>query len=67
MKFVYVKSKAKGSGEHDAQWVMLTNNQGFLNDAQLKNYRSAWPRESGEEENLIIWSDEHSDLLSVLK
>ena len=64
---VYVKTKAKGSGEHDAQWVMLTNNQGLLNDAQLKNYRSAWPRESGEEENLIIWSDEHSDLLSVLK
>ncbi|NQZ20558.1 MAG: fused MFS/spermidine synthase [Colwellia sp.] len=64
---VYVKTKAKGSEEHDAQWVMLTNNQDFLNDARLKVYLSAWPRENSVEDNLIIWSDEHSDLLSVLK
>jgi spermidine synthase len=66
-EIVYVKTKAKGEGEHDAQWVMLTNNEQFLDDALLKLYRSAWPRESREEDRFIIWSDEHSDLLSVLK
>jgi len=66
-EIVYVKTKAKGSEEHDAQWVMLTNNQQLLNDARLKVYRSAWSSENQREDNLIIWSDEHSDLLSVLK
>jgi len=66
-EIVYVRTKAKGSEEHDAQWVMLTNNQQLLNDARLKVYRSAWSSENKREDNLIIWSDEHSDLLSVLK
>jgi spermidine synthase len=64
---VYVKTKAKVGEGHDAQWVMLTNNQHLINDARLKVYRSAWPREDQSNKRLIIWSDEHSDLLSVLK
>jgi hypothetical protein len=64
---VYVKTKAKGVEEHDVQWVMLTNDQALLNDARLKVYTSAWPRKNSEGDSLIIWSDEHSDLLSVLK
>jgi spermidine synthase len=66
-EIVYVKTKANGAEEHDAQWVMLTTNQGLLNDARLKVYRSAWPRESRGDSRSIVWSDEHSDLLSVLK
>jgi spermidine synthase len=66
-EIVYVKTKAKGAEGHDAQWVMLTSNQQFIDDARLKAYRSAWPIEKQGGNRLIIWSDEHSDLLSVLK
>ncbi len=66
-EIIYVKTKAKGAEEHDVQWVMITTNQTLLNDARLKIYSTAWPRESRAKDNLIIWSDEHSDLLSVLK
>jgi len=66
-EIIFVKTKARAPEDHDAQWVMLTNNQDFLKAPRLKVYRSAWPRAIIGEDNLIIWSDEHSDLLSVLK
>jgi len=64
---IYVKTKAKGAEEHDVQWVMITNNQSLINDARLKTYSSVWPRENRGQDSLIIWRDERSDLLSVLK
>ncbi len=62
-----MKTKAKAAEEHDVEWVMITNNQTLLNDARLKIYSSAWPSVNRGEDSLIIWRDERSDLLSVLK
>jgi hypothetical protein len=65
---IYVETVADKDNEHNVQWVLLTNNQVFLKDVRVKAYRSDWPVESfGEKKSEIIWTDEHSDLLSVLK
>ena len=64
---VYVETDADKENEHNVQWVLLTNNQVFLKDVRVKAYRSNWPTESIGEKSDIVWTDEHSDLLSVLK
>jgi hypothetical protein len=64
---IYVETAADTNNEHNVQWVLLTNNQLFSSDTRIKFYRSRWPTESVGEQKNIIWTDEHSDLLSVLK
>jgi len=64
---IYVETSANNDEEHNVQWVLLTNNQLFLNDTRIKVYRSDWPAESLRDHSNIIWTDERSDLLSVLK
>ena len=61
---LYFKT-AKGQGNtNEAEWVLLTNNQQFINSAMVKLYESRWPINS---EDSIVWTDDYSNLLSVLK
>lgn len=64
---IYVETKADKDNEHDVQWVLLTENQDLLKDTKLNVYRSNWPNGGGKINKNILWTDEHSDLLSVLK
>jgi len=64
---IYVETDANKETEHEVQWVLLTNNKSLLNDAKIKVYKSDWPRESARGNENIVWTDEHSDLFSVLK
>jgi hypothetical protein len=66
-EIVYVETLADKENEHNVQWVLVTNNEFFLNDARIKIYASAWPMPNIGEKSRIIWTDDHSDLLSVLK
>ena len=66
-EIVYVETLADKENEHNVQWVLVTNNEFFLNDARIKIYASAWPMPNVGEKSRIIWTDDHSDLLSVLK
>ena len=66
-EIIYVETDADKDNEHNVQWVLMTNNQLFLRDVRVKVYRSRWPTENSGEKNDIIWTDEHSDLMSVLK
>jgi hypothetical protein len=66
-EIIYVETDADKDNEHNVQWVLLTNNQVFLSDVRVKAYRSRWPPEASGENKDIIWTDERSDLLSVLK
>mgnify|MGYP000314732119 CR=1 FL=1 len=66
-EIIYVETDSDNDNEHKVQWVLLTNNQVFLRDVRIKAYRSDWPSESFGDKSDIIWTDEHSDLLSVLK
>jgi hypothetical protein len=64
---IYIETDANSDDEHNVQWVLLTNNQLFLNDTRIKVYRSDWPVKNSPGHSNIIWTDERSDLLSVLK
>jgi hypothetical protein len=66
-EIIYVETDADEDNEHNVQWVLLTDNQVFLTDARVKAYRSDWPMDRSGAKSDIIWTDEHSDLLSVLK
>jgi hypothetical protein len=66
-EIIYVETDADKDNEHNVQWVLLTNNQVFLSDVRVKAYRSRWSTQNSGEKNDIIWTDEHSDLMSVLK
>jgi hypothetical protein len=66
-KITYIETQANKEDEHNVQWVLLTNNQFFLNDARVKIYRSAWPDENTPMKRDIVWTDQHSEIMSVLK
>lgn len=45
---------------HDVSWLLLTNDQTFINQQQNSKLAT-------EEEQMAIWTDNYSDLISVLK
>ena len=54
-----------GNGkEHDAQWVVLTNNSRLTDSAKLIYSQTVIPMEQYKE---VIWTDDYSSLLSILK
>jgi len=60
----YFITHAKNSTGHDTEWVWLTNNKKLLNSPIIKAYTSSWS-DGGKEK--VIWTDNYSNLLSVLK
>lgn len=61
---LYFKTIKGPVGSNEAEWVLLTNNQLFLNNSIVKQLRSAWPQSSNK---TLVWTDDYSNLLSVLK
>jgi hypothetical protein len=54
-----------GNGnDHDAQWVVLTNNSRLTDSAKLIYSQTVIPMEQYKE---VIWTDDYSSLLSILK
>jgi hypothetical protein len=45
-----------------AEWVLVTSNQAFLESANVRSAIEPWPTDWR-----IVWSDDHSNLISVLK
>ena len=60
----YFKTEATNNNQHDTQWVWLTNNQPLLNNTTIKAYSSSW---LNSDKSPLIWTDNYSNLLSVLK
>jgi len=60
----YFNTKAKQSNEHETEWVWMTNNQGLLNSGLTKIYASSWKGNAAEK---LLWTDNYSNLFSVLK
>jgi len=60
----YFKTLAEKKGGHDALWVLVTNNHDLLSNSKIKRYNSPWTKAA---DNKIIWTDNYSNLLSVLK
>jgi spermidine synthase len=58
----YFKTKAETPHGHDTEWVWLTNNEKLLNDAVVGLYRSQI-----KVNEKIVWTDDFSHLISLLK
>ena len=61
---IYVQTEADKDEVNQTQWVLITNNSSFLNNARVKNLTSPWPNSMDKN---IVWTDDYSNLLSVLK
>ena len=59
----YFKTKAQADNGHDTQWVWLTNNETLLKSPITSAYRT----ELSNDGDVVIWTDDFSHLLSVLK
>jgi hypothetical protein len=54
-----------GNGnEHDAQWVVLTNNSLLIQSPKLIYKQTEIPKEQYQ---YVLWTDDYSSLLPVLK
>ena len=59
---LYFKTEATDTEVTQTEWVIVTNNQSFIRNAKVKRLQSEWPND-----NELIWTDNYSNLLSVLK
>ncbi len=60
----FVLTKATSPAENTAQWVLLTKNPNILQQPAIKKVTSSWPSSISKP---VIWTDDYSNLLSVLK
>jgi spermidine synthase len=61
---VYIKTKALNTDENDAEWVLITSNDKFLSNYAVKKHITPWPASTNKS---LLWTDDYSNLLSVLK
>ncbi len=61
---LYINTKATNADENDAEWVLITNNEQFLTNYAVKKQITPWPSSS---DKTLLWTDDYSNLLSVLK
>lgn len=61
---IYIKTQADNNNENDAQWVLITNNQQFLSSYSVRQFITPWPENAMKE---VLWTDDYTNLLSVLK
>ncbi len=47
-----------------AEWVLVTSNQQFIDNEDLKPYFKPWPNQKLRK---VIWTDDYSNLFSALK
>ena len=59
---LYFKTEATDTEVTQTEWVIVTNNQSFIRNTKVKRLQSEWPND-----NELIWTDNYSNLLSVLK
>jgi len=59
---LYFKTKATKQEVTQTEWVIVTNNQAFMHNTKVKRLMSEWPNN-----NELVWTDNYSNLLSVLK
>lgn len=59
---LYFKTEATEKEVTQTEWIVVTNNQSFIRNIKVKRLQSQWPNE-----NELIWTDNYSNLLSVLK
>ena len=64
MQAYYFHTPVTQNDSHAAQWVLITRNQDFIQQPEVRAYLSPWPDSRDPD---VIWWDDYSNLLSVLK
>lgn len=64
MNAYYFFTPSTNDEPNEAQWVLVTTNQLFINRYAVKKHLTQWPETSRPD---ILWTDDFSNLLSVLK
>ena len=66
-RYFFTKANAKHS--NDAQWLLLANNKTALDAGLFKVFATQYQKDYAmdNDKKAIIWTDEHSDLFSILK
>ncbi|REL34176.1 spermidine synthase [Thalassotalea euphylliae] len=64
MQTHYFYTAPTASEPNAAQWVLISNNTELFKRYQVKKYISQWPSEHQAD---VLWRDDYSNLLSVLK
>ena len=65
---LYFKTKASEKEVTQTEWVIVTNNKAFLRNAKVKRLQSNWPKNTNNIPKAdVVWTDDYSNLLSVLK
>jgi len=60
---VYIKTIARDQYQHDAEWVLISNKSSEAEN-NFNRFATDWP---GDTDKSIIWTDNYSNLLSVIK
>ena len=63
MQLMLFETPGEGN-EHDAQWVMLTNNSRLTGSAKLLSKQTVIAKEHYHK---VVWTDDYSSLLPILK
>lgn len=63
----YYLTKAEQQHKNDAQWILLSNQAKTLDNSLLKAYASDTAKVGSNDKERIVWTDDHSNLLSILK
>lgn len=63
-ELMYFRTKADYEGQHDTDWVWMTNNPAVINSAKLKLTQTPV---NVPKDKQVIWTDDFSHLLSLLK
>lgn len=61
---LFIPTAADNANPAATEWVLLSRNERFLNQEVLRQASRPWPRPLRQS---VQWTDQHSDLLSVLK
>jgi len=60
----YFHTAPAGTESNAAEWVLVTNNEQFINAYAVRKHITDWPESSNK---TLIWTDDYSNLLSVIK
>ncbi len=65
---LYVKTKANTEEVTQTEWILITKNTAFLRNTKVKRLMTEWPQSvKNLGDKKLIWTDNYSNLLSVLK
>ena len=63
-KFYFIKNRSyRAYGVKKSSWVLLTDNETFINHPGVAKYIDPWPKKGSPQ----LWTDDYSNLINILK